>query len=140
MSNQCGRSQKLRLREVWLVVGWILVALIIYLSLRPGPLSLTATLNDKMQHVMAYAVLMFWFGNLYLRKSMQWRYAVGFVLLGVALEFIQLASGYRSFDPGDMVADAIGVTAGWLLAPPRTPPMLEAIESLVFRLKAGDDI
>jgi VanZ family protein len=122
----------LRLRRFWLVAGWLLVLLIVYLSLRPGEALLPETISDKLQHVLAYAVLMLWFGNLYLQKLIRWRYAVGFVLLGVVLEFIQLVSGYRSFDQGDMVADAMGVAVGWLLAPPRGPGFLAYLEQFLM--------
>ena len=123
-------SPPLRLRKLWLAFGWLLVMLIVYLSLRPGEALLPETFGDKLQHVLAYAVLMSWFGNLYLRMSMQWRYAVGFALLGVVLEFIQLESGYRSLDLGDMAADVMGVAGGWLLSPPRGPSIFFAIERL----------
>jgi hypothetical protein len=36
--------------------------------------------------------------------------------LGIALEFVQRGLGYRSFEIADMVADAVGVAAGYGLA------------------------
>jgi len=130
-------AQPLRLRSLWLAAGWLLVFLVVYLSLRPGGALLPETFIDKLQHVIAYAVLMYWFAGLYALRPVRACYATGFIALGIALEFIQLWSGYRSFDPGDMVADAVGVAAGWLLAPPRTPPMLEAVERIMFKLTTG---
>ena len=44
--------------------------------------------------------------------------------LGIALEFAQRMTGFRMFEVADMVAGALGVTLGWLLAPPRTPNLL----------------
>jgi VanZ family protein len=44
--------------------------------------------------------------------------AIGAVVLGVALEFGQLYSGWRDFEAGDMVADAIGVGLGLLVGVP----------------------
>jgi VanZ family protein len=36
--------------------------------------------------------------------------------MGIAIEFVQGATGYRSFEVMDMVADAIGVLLGWAAA------------------------
>ena len=33
--------------------------------------------------------------------------------MGVALEFIQGWTGYRTYDPFDMLANTIGVALGW---------------------------
>ena len=58
---------------------------------------------------------MFWFAQLYVRTSVRLRYAVGLVVLGIALEFIQAHVG-RDFEVLDMVADAAGVSLGWAAA------------------------
>lgn len=113
----------LQWRGLWLACGWFLVLLIIYLSLRPGGPVLPPKISDKLQHVIAYGVLTYWFTCLYLHRSARAAYAAGFVLLGVALEFIQGWTGYRSFDFADMAADLLGVVFGWLAAPPRLPSL-----------------
>ena len=59
---------------------------------------------------------MFWFCLLYVRGSTRLAYAIGFIAMGVALEFVQRALGYRSFELLDMAADAVGVLAGWAVA------------------------
>jgi VanZ family protein len=58
---------------------------------------------------------MFWFAQLYVRRAVQLRYAIGLILLGIALEFVQAHVG-RDFEVADMVADAIGVAIGWAAA------------------------
>jgi VanZ family protein len=40
-------------------------------------------------------------------------YALGFVAMGILIEFLQRMTGYRDFEVLDMVADAIGVLLGW---------------------------
>jgi len=55
---------------------------------------------------------MFWFAFLYRRTPTRLAYAVGFVAMGVAIEFIQPYTG-RNFELADMAADAIGVALGW---------------------------
>ena len=49
---------------------------------------------------------------------------LGLVALGIALEFAQRMTGIRMFEISDMVAGALGVALGWLLASPRTPNLL----------------
>ena len=66
--------------------------------------------SDKVGHLAAYGALMFWFAQLYARR-VPW--AAGFVVLGVALEFAQGWTGYRSFDVNDMLANTAGVGLGW---------------------------
>lgn len=106
----------------------MLVLLVIYLSLAPAPPPLTDNQNDKIEHILAYAALMSWFVNLYAETAPRVRIAACLIALGVALEFVQRWSGYRTFEVADMVADVVGVAAGWLAAPPRLPNYLRAVE------------
>jgi glycopeptide antibiotics resistance protein len=45
--------------------------------------------------------------------------------MGIAIEFLQRMTGYRTFDVLDMVANAVGVLLGWaaalVLPSPRMP-------------------
>ena len=118
-----------RVRPLWLALGWLLVLLVIYLSLTPAPITLPIREGDKLSHVLAYFVLMSWFANLYAGLSVRARFASGFIALGVVLEFVQLWTGYRSFEVADMTAGALGVAAGWITAPPRLPNYLSFAES-----------
>lgn len=59
---------------------------------------------------------MFWFCQLYRNSWTRLGYAAGFIALGIALEFVQRALGYRSFEVADMIADGLGVLAGWAVA------------------------
>ena len=117
-----------RFRPFWLITGWVLVLLVIALSLAPSLAALPATQGDKFMHIFAYAVLMSWFVNLYAATTRRAQLACGFVALGIALELAQRWTGYRTFDMADMAANAVGVTAGWLAAPPRLPNYLRVIE------------
>lgn len=121
---------KLRVRRLWLVVGWAFVMLVIYLSLTPVPIELPIDQGDKLSHTLAYLVLMSWFANLYEGRVQRIGFAFGFILLGIGLEFIQRWTGYRSFEVADMLAGAAGVALGWLLAPPRLPNYLVTAERL----------
>ena len=117
------------LRQAWLTVGWLGVAAVVVLSLIPSPPELLGVQNeDKLEHVLAYALLMWWFAQAWLGRQPRVTTAAGLVALGVAIEFVQGWSGLRTFSPPDMAADAVGVAAGWLLAPPRLGNVLQRVQ------------
>ncbi len=111
------------IRPLWLTIGWCLVALIVWLSLKPpgdGP----ALINDKLAHLLAYFGLMLWFSKLYPRHLLV---AMAILALGAALEVLQGWSGYRDMSFADLVADALGIGLGWFAAS-RTPDILPRLE------------
>jgi hypothetical protein len=118
------------LRSLWTAVGWFGVLLLVFLSLMRNPPSLDIAYFDKIGHVSAYAVLMWWWAQLDIAFARRLTTAAALVALGVGLEFMQRATGYRTFESADMAADAIGVAAGWLLAPPRLPNLLALAERI----------
>jgi VanZ family protein len=108
----------------------MLVLLVIYLSLTPAPPHLPVRQGDKLSHALAYFALMSWFANLYGVLAQRLMFAGGLIALAVALEFVQRWTGYRTFEIADMAAGAVGVAAGWLLAPPLLPNYLRWLETL----------
>jgi VanZ family protein len=102
--------------------------LVIWLSLTPQPIEIPVEHGDKIGHLAAYATLMFWFAQLDTRYRMRVAYAIGFVLLGVALEFAQRLTDYRTFEVADMGADAVGVLFAWVASPPRGPDVIGLVE------------
>ena len=101
------------LHRLWVGIGWAMVAAIVWLSLTPSPPQVDVAYGDKIGHLASYAVLMFWFSQLYRTRI---HYATGFILMGVALEVIQHQLGTRSFEAADMLANALGVLLGWGVA------------------------
>jgi len=93
--------------------GWGLVATLVWLSLTPQPPQVDLEQGDKLGHLIAYGGLMYWFCLLYVRKQVRAAYAAGFIAMGIAIEFLQGWTGYRSFEVVDMVADTAGVALGW---------------------------
>lgn len=111
-------------------MGWIQVLLVIYLSVMPGISALPVEQGDKISHVLAYCVLMSWFANLHGKLHERWLLAAGFIAMGIALEFVQRWTGFRTFEVADMVAGALGVALGWVAAPPRLPNYLALAERI----------
>jgi len=126
-------TESLRLRPLWLALGWAMVAGIVWLSLTPAPPKLDFTLGDKLGHFVGYGTLMFWFCQLYRSRRARLGHAAAFAAMGIALEFIQGASGYRSFEAWDMLANALGVLFGWATARLAGDGLLVRAESLVSR-------
>jgi len=124
-------DMNLRVRQIWLFIGWLLVLFVIYLSLARVSIEIPVEEGDKLGHVAAYAALMFWFANVCERPVRRVMLAIAFVALGIAIEFVQRWTGYRNFEMADMAADAFGVALGWVLAPPRLPNFLRVIEKFV---------
>jgi len=121
------------LRQAWVGVGWCGVVGVIVLSLIPNPPDLVPVeQGDKVEHIVAYGMLMFWFAQAYAAGGTRTLIAGLLVALGVALEYIQGWTGWREFSYADMAADATGVALGWLIAT-RTPNLLRFTGSLLAR-------
>jgi VanZ family protein len=126
--------KSLRLLKVWLPLGWFAVCVLIYQSMNPSPPELPEwPLVDKMSHFLAYALIMLWFGFIYRPGRNYLLLGVSLILLGVMLELLQGASGYRSMEASDAIFNALGVLAGWLLAQTRLSSTLLWIEHLIYR-------
>jgi VanZ family protein len=89
-----------------------MVLAVVWVSLTPSPPQVDFRESDKVGHLLAYGVLMFWFGQLYARQT-RFLYGAGFVVMGIGLEIAQSALGYRTFDLADIAANTLGVLAGW---------------------------
>ena len=105
----------LRHPRVWAGVGWVLVVGVIVGSLLPGPALPSIGLSDKLEHALAYFLMMVWFAGLY-RRTAHPRIAVVLLLLGIALDLLQATTRTRSFEVYDIVADAVGIAIGLLLS------------------------
>ena len=102
------------LQRLWQCIGWLGVCVVVLLTLMPKPPPMPGFLDwDKAQHMLAYATLMWWFRQAFARRI---RWVVGLIVLGVGLECVQGLTAYRYFEYGDMMANALGVLAGLLLA------------------------
>ncbi|MGH8728613.1 MAG: VanZ family protein [Burkholderiales bacterium] len=103
--------------RVWRALGWLMVTAIVVVTLIPPPDRIpTFAYSDKLAHFSAYGLLMLWFAQLYATRQARMWHAALFVAMGIALEFCQGALGYRSFEYADMLANALGVFGGGILA------------------------
>ena len=101
------------MRRLLVAGGWLFAAAIALVSLIPRPPHLGIEHGDKLGHLAAYSLLMFWFCWLYRAMDVRIAYAAGWIAMGIALEFAQQATGYRSFELADIAANSLGVLLGW---------------------------
>ena len=88
-----------------------MVAAVIWASITATPPQVPDILAwDKTQHFLAYAGLSFWFGNVFVRVLF---WPLFLASMGVGLEYLQGMGGVRELDSADMLANSLGVLAGW---------------------------
>ena len=94
-----------------LLVGGVVVGSLLPSSALPAP---SFTGIDKVEHLIAYAMLSTYAVLLFAPARAQALAACGLVALGIALEGAQAAlTASRVADPGDMLANTLGVALGW---------------------------
>jgi hypothetical protein len=119
----------LSLRNAWLWCGWAFVVLVIFLSLNTEPVDVGRIDEVKAGHFLAYGWLVLWVsqGNSSLSARAAW--AIGFSLMGVALEYAQGMTGYRTFAYADMRDNLLGAGMGLALCWTPLGNVLAAVES-----------
>ena len=114
-----GVLRTFRRPRLWLVLWGLLIAGVIVGSLLPAdelPLPQIAGF-DKLEHAFGFCVLSAYAVMLFARRRTQAWAAVGLVVLGIAIEIAQARwTSSRTGDPGDVLADLIGVLAGLSIA------------------------
>lgn len=124
----------LRYRGLWLGVGVLLVCAVTGGSLISVPPPVSAILlQDKLVHLLAYTALMLWFAQLFRHDLTRLLLALGFVALGVGIEYLQGMVPSRQFDVFDMVANGSGVLLAWALSYTWVGRLLPAMERLLER-------
>jgi VanZ family protein len=105
----------LRHLQLYLGLGLTYVTFIIVESLVAHPLQpLPPFPNaDKLEHLVAYGLMMGWFGQLARERRLRAGLAVAFIVLGGLMELLQGAMALgRSMEFGDFAADILGVWLG----------------------------
>jgi VanZ family protein len=112
-------------------MAWLMVAVIVWLSLTPSPPRAPQLLGwDKMQHFIAYAGAAFWFGSAFAHRTL---WPAFLVVLGISLEFLQDLGGVRTLEVADMVANSVGVLAGWTAAATPAGRWMSWCETRLYR-------
>ena len=118
-------------KRIWLIIGIIMVLAIFWVSLTPRPPQpLNFNAADKLEHTVAYALLMWWFAVSTFHTRTKNIYAICFVVMGVGIEFLQQMTGYRYFEILDMLANTAGVFVGWLVSVYLIPRPFQKVPSV----------
>jgi VanZ family protein len=127
---------ELRYRRLWFGAGVAIALVIAVVCLMPGQKLPDLRVSDKTEHVVAFAMLAFWFGSIVVRRDLFWL-AVALVAFGGLIELAQGAMRLgRHADVHDLYADAIGVAIGLVLALTPLGRWARWLESLVPRKPA----
>lgn len=90
------------------------MASVLALCLMPPAQHLPSTGWDKANHALAFAMLAVL--GLAAYRTRGARVLLGLLAFGAAIEVLQSLTGYRTAEWLDLLADAVGAAAGWLLA------------------------
>ena len=107
-------------RHGWLVLGVALMAVVAAFALLPAArhldaMALALPQGDKLLHVLAFAMLMGWWGNLYHRPRQRLAAAAACLLFGLLIECAQWPHNPEDASVWDWAADALGLALGALL-------------------------
>ena len=115
------------LRRVWLLFGWLGVALALVASLGPPTLDEGDSQIDKLAHLAGYGIMMFWWAQIVVVR--RWRLALAIFCYGFAIEGLQGLTPDRMPDVLDILANTAGILLGWAATRllPRLPARLAAL-------------
>ena len=122
--------------RLWTTLGWTMLAMLIVLSLVRLEQPLEFRHTDKAEHLVAYGLLMYWWGMVQPRNMLRW--AIALPLLGLLLEWAQSFVPHRFMDWNDALANTLGVALGCaLLATPAARLVLLLDRKLADRVDPG---
>lgn len=131
-------KHKMQLSGLWLGLGWLVIAVIFYLSLSHHSLEPRTHLPiDKVEHFLAYVGLMWWFSQLYTRTRQRIGLALALLGMGILIEILQGMTGYRDMSAGDVVADTFGILLGWWLVGTRLGTVVMKLDQALMTRRAS---
>jgi VanZ family protein len=123
------KNMNLRYKKIWLLLGFAMIAFVIFETLTSSPIGTGIKISDKLLHIAGYFGMMGWFVQIIHNNKHRLLLAIGFGCMGIALEILQGWGGIRQYEVADMLANATGVILAWLLALTRFSYILWFIES-----------
>ncbi len=107
---------ELRYRRFWFGAGVAIALVIAVVCLMPGRKLPDVPVSDKTEHLLAFAMLAFWFGSILVRRDLFWL-VLALLAFGGLIELAQGAMRLgRQADLHDVYADAVGIAIGLAVA------------------------
>ena len=129
--------QHLTYKRVWIALGCLMLATVVYASLNSVPHVFRAImLQDKLAHSAAYASLMVWFAQIFRHDLTRLLLVIGLTVFGLAMEYLQGMVPSRQFDYLDMLANTAGVILAWGLTYTWFGDLVVKAEQLYDRLNS----
>lgn len=124
----------LRYKKFWLFIAWTYVFIVCYLSLMSNPPDLNIEFKyiDKLEHFIAYLILMTWFAQIYKSNKSRIYYGMFFITMGIVIEILQGLGQVRYFEFGDMFANTLGVVFAWQITKGKLKYGLLAFEEKIL--------
>jgi VanZ family protein len=101
---------------LWRLFLTMALLAVAYASLAPVSRIAIFSGCDKAMHILAYICLYLLAWRAFPGTSLRWQIAVGLLLFGGLLEYLQSLTGYRFMEWADLLANLVGIGLGSLLA------------------------
>ncbi|NKB76419.1 MAG: hypothetical protein GKR96_05075 [Gammaproteobacteria bacterium] len=97
-------------------ISWLLLlGIIFWQAVTPGPADVTQVVNDKLGHFLVFFVMAVWGLVVWRSTYPEYKVVVFLVLFGIVIECVQYFVPMRSFSIPDWGADIVGVLFGLFL-------------------------
>lgn len=128
------QTHELRLKALWFGIGYMGLALLVYLSVTRAPHHvLSFHGGDKIEHIAAFFVITAWWGQLHTGLLKIESKVIAVMLMAIMLELLQRQIGrYPDLEYGDIYASFIGVLLARVSLLSPLGSMLANIEKLIL--------
>jgi len=123
---------RLKLHHVWFGCAYVLLLLVAIASLVPIPAESGG--NDKLMHLLTYALLSSWFSLIVAQSNSLFRVCIGLILFGVLIEVLQGMTSYRTAEFADAIANSLGVLVGLVFHFTPLHRLLRGVDAGLYRL------
>lgn len=131
------KNETLRYKKLWLTIGLLMIAFVVVETLTPSPIGTGMQISDKVLHITGYFGMMGWFVQIFHNRKYQLLLAIGFISMGMMLEFVQGWGGVRQYEVTDMLANGTGVVLAWLLSLSSFRNILLKVELIILKHRSA---
>ena len=125
-------TSNLKLAWLWFMLGGLMLVLVAILSLMPAP---DTGVNDKLSHLLVYAILSGWFCSLVNRRGHLLSVVGGLIIYGGLIELLQGLTADRYAEWGDLLANTLGIFLGLITYVTPIPRLLRIVDGGLARLR-----